>query len=271
MSDELKRDYQEKLGEKFGAIFNGVSYDWANGLVRLNEYRALFGDPANIEFINTFSGPFMLDVQQVFWRDLLLHITRLTDPGESGGKQNITVRRLQDFRDDLELRARFPDVCDDPELRTRVESLAATAAKSAESARDWRNRRISHSDLNLEIDPDAESLDPTTLASVQSVLDAVHAALDAISSAFMGVHISNRVTTSEPRATAFLNYAQMLVTAVRYVDSLIDPAGSAPFNDTDVAANFLDKVDCKPTTDQVLQTNEIVQIFCLRQAARRFS
>ena len=69
MSDELKRDYQEKLGEKFGAIFNGVSYDWANGLVRLNEYRALFGDPANIEFINTFSGPFMLDVQQVFWRE----------------------------------------------------------------------------------------------------------------------------------------------------------------------------------------------------------
>ena len=80
MSDELKRDYQEKLGDKFGAIVNGVSYDWANGLVRLNEYRALFGDPANIEFINTFSGPFMSEVQQLFWRDLLLHITRLTDP-----------------------------------------------------------------------------------------------------------------------------------------------------------------------------------------------
>ena len=53
MSDELKRDYQEKLGKKFGTIFNGVSYDWANGLVRLNEYRALFGDQGNIEFINS--------------------------------------------------------------------------------------------------------------------------------------------------------------------------------------------------------------------------
>ena len=269
MSDELKR-YQEKLGEKFGTIFHGVSYDWANGLVRLNEYRALF-DPANIEFINTFSGPFMGDVQQVFWRDLLLHITRLTDPSESGGKQNITVRRLPDFRDDPELRARFPDVCDDPKLRARVQSFADTAEKNAESARDWRNQRISHSDLNLAIDPNAESLAPTTLVSVQSVLDAVHAALDAISFALMSVHISNRVTTSEPRATAFLTYAQMLVTAVRYVDSLIDPAGSSPSNDTDVAANFLAKVGCEPTTNQVLQTNDIVQIFCLRQAARRFS
>ena len=271
MSDELKRDYQKKLGEKFGAIFHGVSYDWAGGWVRLNEYRGLFGDPAHIEFINTFSGPFMWDVQQVFWRDLLLHITRLTDPAAIGKKENITVTRLTDFRDDPELRDRFPDVCDDPALRDRVKSLADIAEENARFARDWRNRRISHSDLNLAIDPDAKSLAPTTLASVQSVLDAVHAALDAISSAFMDVHISNRVTTSEPRATAFLNYAQMLVTAVRYVDSLIDPAGSAPFNDTGVAANFLDKVDCKPTTDQVLQTNEIVQIFCLRQAARRFS
>ena len=257
MSDELKR-YQEKLGEKFGTIFHGVSYDWANGLVRLNEYRALFGDPANIEFLNTFSGPFMRDVQQVFWRDLLLHITRLTDPVASGKKENITVLGL-------------PDFCEDHKLRARVQSFADTAEKTAESARDWRNQRISHSDLNLAIDPDAESLAPTTLASVQSVLDAVHAALDAMSFAFMDVHISNCVTTSEPQATAFLNYAQMLVTAIRYVDSLIDPAGSAPSNDTDVAANFLAKVGCKPTTDQVLQTNEIVQIFCLRQAARRFS
>ena len=197
MSDELKRDYQEKLGDKFGAIVNGVSYDWANGLVRLNEYRALFGDPANIEFINTFSGPFMSEVQQLFWRDLLLHITRLTDPVKSGGKQNITVGRLRGFRYDLELRAQFPDVCDDQELLARVESFAATATENAKSARGWRNQRISHSDLNLAIDPDAKSLDPTTLASIQSVLDAVHAALDAISSAFLDVHISNRVTTSE--------------------------------------------------------------------------
>ena len=266
MSDELKRDHQEKLGEKFGAIFNGVSYDWANGLVRLNEYRALFGDPANVEFINTFSRPFMSDVQQVFQRDLLLHITRLTDPLQSGGKQNITVQRLQYFRDDQELCARFPDVCDDQELRARVESFAATALKNSGSARTWRDQRISHSDLNLAIDPDAKSLDPTTLASVQSVLDAVHAALDAISSAFLGVHISNRVTTSEPWATAFLNYAQMLVSAVRYVDSLVDPAGSAPFNDTDVAASFLAKVvGREPTMD------EILQIIYLRQAVRRFS
>ena len=110
MSDEPKRDHQEKLGKKFGAIFNGVLDDWANGLVRLNEYKALF-DPAHIKFISTFSGPFMRDVQQLFWRDLVLHITRLTDPVDSGkGKKkkgNITVLRLPDCCYNLELRPKF--------------------------------------------------------------------------------------------------------------------------------------------------------------------
>ena len=254
MSDELKRDHQEKLGKKFGAIFHGVSCDWANGLVRLNEYKALF-DPAHIKFVSTFSGPFMRDVQQLFWRDLVLHITRLTDPVASGkGKKwNITVLGL-------------PDCCDDLKLRARVRYFAETAVSNAQFARAWRDKCISHSDLNLATDPDAEPLAPATLASAQSVLDAVHAALDAISYALMTSHISNRVTTSEPWAMAFCNYSQMLVTAVRYVDSLIEPAGNAPSEDIDVAANFLAKVvGREPTMD------EILQIIYLRKAARRFS
>ena len=38
----------------------------------------------------------------------------------------------------------------------------------------------------------------------------------------MGVHISNRVTIPR-QATAFVTYFQQLVTAVRFVDSLMDP------------------------------------------------
>ena len=65
---------------------------------------------------------------------------------------------------------------------------------------------------------------------------------------------------------AFCNYSQMLVTAVRYVDTLIEPAGNAPAEDIDVAANFLAKVvGREPTMD------EILQIIYLRKAARRFS
>ena len=46
MSETVKREYQEKLGQDFGTVFYGVWNDWLNGLVRLKEYRALFTDPA---------------------------------------------------------------------------------------------------------------------------------------------------------------------------------------------------------------------------------
>ena len=51
----------------------------------------------SIEFINTFSGPFMWDVQQVFWRDLLLHITRLTDPAAIGKRKTSLLHGSRTF------------------------------------------------------------------------------------------------------------------------------------------------------------------------------
>ena len=82
--------------------------------------------------------------------------------------------------------------------------------------------------------------------------------------------LTSRITSRSTRrgATAFLVYAQhaqQLVAAVRYVDSLIDPSGTAPFNSTEVATDFLAKLGSEPTMDDVLQ------IVKLRQAVRRFS
>ena len=73
MSEAPEREYQEKLGQDFGTVFYGVRNDWLNGLVRLKEYRVLFGDPAAVKLLNAIGGGFMGDVQQVLWRDLLPH------------------------------------------------------------------------------------------------------------------------------------------------------------------------------------------------------
>ena len=252
MSEALKREYQEKLGQDFGAVFYGVWNDWLDGLVRLKEYRVLFGDPAAVKLLNAISGGgFMWDVQQVLWRDLLLHVTRVTDPEKTGKYENLTVQRL-------------PPFCERPELRAQLQVSVDTAVQAAEFARDWRNRRISHSDLRLTIDPDAESLAPATLGRVQAALDAIHAVVTTVGSALLDQHVVNNVTIP-PRAQAFLVYARQLVTAVQYIDSIVDSTGTAPIADRGVAEAFLGKLDRRPTRDDVCQVIE------LREAARRFS
>ena len=44
-----------------------------------------------------------------------------------------------------------------------------------------------------------------------------------------------------PRAKAFLAYLEQLVTAVKYVDGIIDPGGNAKITDIGLAESFITK------------------------------
>ena len=251
MSDKVKQNHQDKLGEEFGAVFHGLWNDWAWGLMRTQEFRKLFNNAEDVELLNAISGGgFLWDIQHIFWDDLMLRVTRLTDPIRTARKDNLTVQRL-------------PDFCTDPELCNEVRRRVTVAVNAAGFARDWRNRRISHRDLTQAIAPNAEPLAPANLRQVATALDAVHAVLNVISVHLLDEAIGNDVTI-RPRAHAFLCYTRQLVEAVQYIDSLIDPSGNLPITDFGVASDFLQKLGCKPTTEQVMQIIE------LREAARRF-
>lgn len=257
MSEALKREYQDKLGEDFGTVLYEVQNDWLTGLVRLKEYRVLFSDHDVVELLNAAGGGFMWDVQQVLWHDLLLHVTRLTDPATMGPHRNLSVQALPPYCERPELQTDYP------ELQTEVQTLVNRAVAAAEAPRDWRNRRISHTDLGLAIDPDADSLASTSLRQVQAALDAVHAVIQTIVNRVVKHETLNDVAF-EPRARAFLAYLKQLVTAVQYVDGIIDPGGNARTRDVPLAENFVTRIGRRPNS------NEVEQVIELRRAARRF-
>ena len=67
---------------------------------------------------------------------LLLHIARITDASATGGKTNLTIRNL-------------PSLISDAATKAKVAGLADTAIKAPDFCRDWRNRHIGHTDLQL--------------------------------------------------------------------------------------------------------------------------
>ena len=255
MNEALKQEYQEKLGEDFGTVLYEIRNDWLTGLVRLKEYRILFSDCDTVSLLNAIGGAFMWDVQQILWRDLLLHVTRLTDPATMGRHENLSVQALPPFCERPELQVEYP------ELHEAVQELVARAVTAADGPRDWRNRRISHADLGLAIDSDAESLAPTSLRQVQAALDAVHSVIQTIAGQVLKQHIVNDVVV-QPRAGAFLAYLKQLDKAVQYVDGIIDPGGNAEITDLGLAENFVTSVGRRP------DRNEIVQVIDLREVAR---
>ncbi len=251
--ETLLQRYQAQLGTKFGAAFYGLYNDWALSLMRLNEFRELFSREENVSLLNAIAGgSFTWDIQRIFWDDLLLRVCRLTDPTRSARKQNLTVAML-------------PALCKkhDPTLCNEAQDRVKEAVEKAKFARDWRNRRIAHSDWQRVIKK-ADPLAEASLQKVANVLDAVHAVLNCISKSLLNEQIHNSVTI-EPRAGAFLAYARQLVDSVQFIDALVDPDGSAHFVDLDVATAFLRKLSVEPTNQQAMRVIE------LREAARRFA
>ncbi len=101
--------------------------------------------------------------QEALWNAVLLGITRLTDPPSArGGKSNLSVLRL-------------PDTISDPGQSGRIRKLAHEAAGRAEFARDWRNRRIAHRDLDVHRGAaltDASRLDvETVLRGLRQIIE----------------------------------------------------------------------------------------------------
>ena len=89
--------------------------------------------------------------------DLVLCLTRLTDPEKTGKKENLTIKRL-------------PDLCEDLKLREQVQQLVEMAVELAEPARKYRNQQISH----IERNPGAATVPWASLDHAQQALDGVH-------------------------------------------------------------------------------------------------
>ena len=251
-SDEILKDRKSKLGDEFGSAFHALSNEWTWALLRLNEYRELFRSKKDVAFLNALTGgSFLWDVQQNFWPDLLLRVCRLTDPPKSGGKRNITVQALPPFVKKKK-----------PRLLQEVEDLVNKAVDKARFARDWRNRRISHSAWNIAIKP-VKPLAAASLQQVQDALDAVHAVLNAIELGLMGAECANKVL-APPRAAEFIYRARQLADLAKFIDGLVDGEGATEYTDLSVARKFLEKVG------RETNAKNLGLIMDARKAAQRF-
>ena len=253
-SKDLLQRYRAQLGTEFGTAFHGLFNDWSLGLMRLKEFRELFGCKGDVALLNALTGDsFTWDIQHIFWDDLLLRVCRLTDPPRSGRKLNLSITRLPSF-----VKKKEPKLCQE------VQSCIDTAVKEAEFARDSRNRRISHSDWDRAMQR-GDPLAQATLQQVGSALDAVHAVLNTISARLLNVEIANAVVVPA-RAREFLHSARQLVDSVKFIDGLIDREGETRFTDVNAARTFLRKLGRKPNEEE----EQVLRVIELRETSRRY-
>jgi hypothetical protein len=170
-SEEVDQEYLNAMGPELGRFYGLLSNDCQALYVDWAEYKVLFGtNPEQIDLLNEAAPEFFGRLQDTLMERVLLQVARLMDPIKSGGKgkENATLRRL-------------PQMVV-PVIKSKIEDLLRMAEIKCKPSRDWRTRRIAHTDLDLAMKGSARPLDPVSRSSVGSALEAIAAVLNEVES-----------------------------------------------------------------------------------------
>ncbi|MDP3939274.1 MAG: hypothetical protein Q8R92_14215 [Deltaproteobacteria bacterium] len=142
-----------ELGELHFLLWHDVA--WLH--LKWQEFRELFAtSESRIALMNKTAPEFFSNLERVLWQDVLLHLSRLSDPPGTGGQRNVSVRGLTPLVVGG-LRGELNRGLDDFEDKTRF-------------ARDWRHRLYAHRDLEHAATPSARPLEPASRAKVEEAL-----------------------------------------------------------------------------------------------------
>ncbi|WGJ14464.1 hypothetical protein QEV83_17840 [Methylocapsa sp. D3K7] len=163
-AEEAKRNYIEKMGEELGTQFYALwlEVDWLHAT--WGEYVHLFSEPKSVEILNQTAPALFRIFHAALWEQTLLRIARLTDPPKAMKNRNLTIQNL-------------PELVD-PTIKGAVQELVDAALNKCKFCRDWRNRQIAHSDLNLLMNGSAKPLEVASGIRVQDALGAIASVLN---------------------------------------------------------------------------------------------
>lgn len=172
-AEEMKAENIRLMGVELGTIYAALWQEVAWVYGKWSDFVVLFGTKeSRIDLLNAAAPAFCRLVQDSIWENVLLHIARLTDAQATGKKQNLTIQRL-------------PILIERITSRQNVEIKIQAALANCAFARDWRNRRIAHSDLELKVSDNALPLEFASRQCVNQALASLSDVLNAIAAEYL--------------------------------------------------------------------------------------
>ena len=172
-SEQLKNHFETVFGAELGAKYyvlqNQVTHvhmNWAmiSELVKNQEQRSL---------LQSTGGYFFIEAHTVFANDVILRLSRLTDPARQGRQENLSLYALLD---DISC----------PTLKSEIEDLIEKAKAQIAPLKEHRHKRIAHFDLDVALKNPNFSLQPISSDSMDKALVAVGDVLEQLREGYTG-------------------------------------------------------------------------------------
>jgi hypothetical protein len=160
-ADEVRLQHERVLGPEFGTQFNLLHNEFQWLTMVWGQFVQLYStNTKRIELMNKGSGLFFRTVQDAMADFVILKIARFSEPTQTIGKDNLTIRR-------------FPIFVQDSAKQLQLQELVTKAVDAAQFARDWRNRRIAHKDLALATGQSVQQLSPATKSNIEGGINSI--------------------------------------------------------------------------------------------------
>ncbi len=176
-ADEIRNECIEKMGKPFGEMYFNFRNELISLHVKWQEFRVLYAESKDvIDILNESAEVFFGSLQDILWKDVLLHLCRLTDNKKVKGKETLSVFQ-------------FPQHIKDQGLKEKVENAANEACTKAKFARDWRNRRLAHRELPALTGQKSKPLASASRAHVEEVLESMRNFINLIEISYLDVTV----------------------------------------------------------------------------------
>ena len=141
--EEVRAEYIRVMGSELGSLCHDLQQevDWLHD--KWDVFRELFEQgPERIKLLNIVAPNFFYFLRKLLFEDAMLHLCRLTDPPET----RVRTQGKLEIRHNLTVMG-LERAISDSALSVKVRAEAHQVKRRCAFAREWRNRRLAHTDL----------------------------------------------------------------------------------------------------------------------------
>lgn len=176
-SQRSAEEVREQFIEDFPAETGKLAHDLWNRLVTAyltwDMYRSLYMESeGRVDLLKRTAGLFFNRLQTFLYQETFLSISRMTDPAETAGSENASLKQLAEQLG--------PHISE--EEHRAVSEAVDTAEDAADKIKAYRHKMIAHKDLDATLG--RAEVSSVTVEEVAAVLDALGAALNEIRGLF---------------------------------------------------------------------------------------
>lgn len=138
IEDQMLAGYVQVMGSHLGTRFFEIEQDVDWLKLKWSVFNDTFNKGAEqIVMLNKVGPNFFHILRRLLFEDAMLNLCRLTDPPKTFGRhENLTIMNLS-------------DAISDPGLKAAVDMAASQARAQCDFARQWRDKRLAHTDLHV--------------------------------------------------------------------------------------------------------------------------